>query len=220
MLPGRLLAAWLRRYARWPRRTAIRCRRPPRSAPWRWRRPSSRAASPPCMTIWLLGAAWSWRACTVSLCAGPHTMLWPCLCRRRFTPSSSPGLSATSGPAPEPAAAPSPAAGTRPSSACHWVTAVMRTIRRPPQGPADRAGSAGRLGPVAAEERPDRGQQPGRVIALHVVARVRDGDHRGVADQGRERGGLVGGEQVAIGAAEDQVGQAMAWARGASAGIC
>jgi len=82
----------------------------------------------------------------------------------------------------------------------------MRTICRPPQGPADRAGSAGRLGPVAAEERPDRGQQPGRVIALHVVARVRDGDHRGVADQGRERGGLVGGEQIAIGAAEDQGG--------------
>jgi hypothetical protein len=59
---------------------------------------------------------------------------------------------------------------------------------------------------VPVEEGPDRGQQPGRIVALHVVARVRDGDNRAVAEQGGERGGLVGGEQVAVGAAEDQGG--------------
>ena len=33
------LAAWLQRYARWPRRMAAACRRPPRTAAWPWRRP-------------------------------------------------------------------------------------------------------------------------------------------------------------------------------------
>src|SRR5207302_532948 len=68
------------------------------------------------------------------------------------------------------------------------------------------ASSAGRLRLVPVEEGPDRGQQPGRIVALHVVARVRDGDNRAVADQGRERGGLAGGGPVAGGAAEDEGG--------------
>ena len=37
--PGPPLSAWLRRYAPWPRRMAARCRRPPRTALWPWRRP-------------------------------------------------------------------------------------------------------------------------------------------------------------------------------------
>ena len=55
---------------------------------------------------WWPGGAWSWRPCTVSSCGGPRNMLWPCPCQRRYTPSSSPGPSAISGPAPEPVAAP------------------------------------------------------------------------------------------------------------------
>jgi len=50
------------------------------------------------MTIWWPGAAWSWKPCTVSLSAGPHSMLWPCPRRRRYTPSSGPGPFATSRP--------------------------------------------------------------------------------------------------------------------------
>ena len=106
IFPRQPLAAWLPRYAPWPKRMAVPCRRPPRTTPWPWRRPLRRAASPPCMTIWWPGAAWSWKPCTVSSCGRPRSMLWSCPYRRRFTPSSGPGPSATSGPAPEPAAAP------------------------------------------------------------------------------------------------------------------
>ena len=60
-------------------RRSCRCRR------------QSRAASPPCMTTWWPGAAWNWRTCTASSCDGPPNTVCPYPCRRRCTPSSSPG---------------------------------------------------------------------------------------------------------------------------------
>jgi Ketopantoate reductase len=71
-------AAWLPRYARWPRRTAP----VPQAAQERALALGAGlepGASPPCMTIWWPGAAWNWRPCTAFVVrrAAQHALAVP-----------------------------------------------------------------------------------------------------------------------------------------------